>query len=83
MMCPTNEFTDAPQDQTEFESGIMAAIQKLRADGSQHINHRDICYYNRWKFNLSTSRRIGILLNQRYSLIRVNNRNTYVIPEVA
>ena len=83
MMCPSKNFTDAPTDQAEFDRSVMSAIQRLREDGSHHITHSDICYYNQWIFNLSTSRRIGILLRERYSLIKVNSRNTYLMPEVA
>lgn len=82
-MKPCKDWEEPPENNEEFESAVLRAIKTIKNDGSNSFSHKDICNYNKWNFTWRTSRRIGILLNSKFSLIRVNSRSTYSIPEVA
>lgn len=79
----SKNFTEPPENPEEFEAAVLKAVEKMRNDGSIWVSHKDICLYNRWVFSINTSRRIGAVLNSKFSLIRISNRTIYRIPEAA
>lgn len=79
----TRGFTEPPEDPDMFETLVLKAVEMIRDDGSNYISHKDICLYNRWYFSRRTSQRIGRVLNNRFSLIRISNRTIYMMPEAA
>jgi len=79
----SKEKVEPPENNEEFETSVLRAIESMRNDGSIYFSYRDICQYNRWVISRMTSKRIGQVLNSKFSLIRMNNQNTYRIPEAA